>query len=203
MIGLLMLSSFAHAQKFNFNCVIIDAEFEEYFDAFMTNATALGHDFSDQSGTLVFTDNLPNNIAGGSSGSCHEGFNIIINRSIWNIKTQGFLDAGNTVGARLWQKRLIYHELGHALLERGHVCNQTGSAGSTLIIRDEIMTSGNSCGNVHVIASYGVLANDVNFNSAAIRLFLNIDQQQLLSSNSRGDCSYSGKVLNTIMCEIQ
>ena len=198
-IGLLLLSSFVHAQEFNFNCVTVDADFQEYFDAFMTNATALNHDFSNQSGTLVFSDDLPSNIAGQSRGSCREGFDIEINRSIWNRYTQNYLDAGNTVAARLWQKRLIYHELGHALLERGHICNQTGSAGSTLIIRDEIMTSGGSCGNVPVIASYNILANDVNFNSAAVRLFLNIDQTQLHYSN----CGYTGKGPSAITCEIQ
>ena len=207
LIILLLFVNISFAQKFNFNCIDIDPTFQPYYDAFMEDAARYGHDFSGEAGRIVFTDQLASNVNGGSIGSCFDGFNIIINRGSWDYQIQQLLDFGYPTLARLWPKRLIYHELGHALLERGHVCNVSGEYSGWAVIHDDIMRSGSSCdvsGLDHVgFDTEGepilgrIIDSDANFNVGVERLFMNIDQRQLRYWN----CSYTGKGPAIITCE--
>ena len=95
---------------------------ESFVKAFVHDAITHGAnlDLSDSArNRLVFAD-LPEGIGGTSSGSQQPGYRIIIGRHVWNVDLPRFYSNNRLIIERT---KLIYHELGHALLHAGHICD--------------------------------------------------------------------------------
>ena len=118
-----LLCSFAiQAQTFNFQCDEwsmnnIEPVFQQYINQFFDDAEERGIVLSEEekTGTMTFNSPTGSHANGGSIESCRIGFNIFINPRYWDI-------IYNHEILHPFAKRLVYHELGHAVLELSHVC---------------------------------------------------------------------------------
>ena len=86
-------------------------------------------------------------IGGSSYGSRAPGYDILINRDVWDRIFPSVY--GNRAGIR--QVKLIYHELGHALLHAGHVCDIYVSSTQY----DAVMYTGTCGGSVRFQEDHG------------------------------------------------
>ena len=198
LLGLLFITNIATAQEFDFNC-LTPHDLDYYVEQFMADAQRYGHDFSDQRGIVEFVDLSRFNANGASLGSCRDGYHVQIDPARWE---SGYNDFGER-----WRKRLIYHELGHALLERDHVCayshDRNWYEGDThIFVWNDIMTSGTTCREEYPEGGYSNYVPDLVYayrshsylsdhamEVTIERLFTNTDQAQLPYLN----CDYSSK----------
>lgn len=95
--------------------------------------------------TIVFGDGyygetVSNNIGGTSFFTLYPGFSITINRYWWDRYDE------------ISRRKLIYHELGHGLLHRGHDCDATLSRNAQRVrfYERSIMATG-ACGYYNII----------------------------------------------------
>ena len=111
---IILFSITIQAQEFDFSC---NTELDEYVTAWFNDAEANGLNHSN-TGIIKWVHEAPSHyhfggidFAGVSVNSCSNGYEIYINQSYWNSVSD------------IIRKRIIYHEMGHAILKYGHVCN--------------------------------------------------------------------------------
>ena len=111
---IVLFSITIQAQEFDFSC---NTELDGYVTAWFNDAEANGLNHINQ-GIIKWVHEAPShyhfnntNYAGVSVNSCYDGYEIYINQPVWNSVTD------------IIRKRIIYHEMGHAILKYGHVCN--------------------------------------------------------------------------------
>lgn len=98
----------------------IDSAFDEYLQRFLSAASQYGYNFDVKStGLIIEFANLPS----GTAGLTHfeNPVRIQIDRTYWN-------EISSSANADLMKEELIFHELGHGLLDRDHLnsCFQNG-----------------------------------------------------------------------------
>ena len=112
---IVLFSITIQSQEFNFSCSTI---LNEYVSDWFDDAESQGMVFP-RNGIINWVSNSTRafdpdkQFAGVSVSSCTSGYEIYINKSYW--------DHPNVTESN--KKRLIYHEMGHAVLEYDHVCN--------------------------------------------------------------------------------
>jgi hypothetical protein len=91
----------------------VDSSFSEYLQRFETEAASRGRTFDPQNnGLIIEFANLKDNTAGLTH--YETPIRIEIDKTYWN-------DISNSAGADLMKEDLIFHELGHGLLNRNHL----------------------------------------------------------------------------------
>jgi len=91
----------------------VDSSFDIYLQRFETEGASHGHTFDVQSsGLIIEFGNLPNNDAGLTH--YEKPIRIQIDKTYWS-------DISGSAGADLMKEDLIFHELGHGLLNRNHL----------------------------------------------------------------------------------
>jgi len=98
--------------------------FKEHVDSFIYNGQLRGQDYSDKSIIIKF-DTLEEGVAGRTNYN-NNGFIISINKKSWE-------------GMDWYYRRiLIWHELGHGLLNRGHnnLCNSIMNEELHICVKD-------------------------------------------------------------------
>lgn len=104
----------------------IEPEFQELFDSFLEDANSRGRYLPDSEGiSIKMVDFIDPSLASASAGTYIIGFcdgqgNVSILRSYWEIHSDPLRD--KHIGD-MAKKALIYHELGHCILGRGHTDN--------------------------------------------------------------------------------
>ena len=182
------------AQEFDFSC---PPHPEEFLADFLADAKKYGHDFDNQEGTIEYWYEVPpgkssphfDHYVGASLNSCADGYNLIINANNWESY---YFNQPTAEKGRLRVKLVMYHELGHALLERAHICNLTGNIvpGADQVHYD-IMQSPGVCQDeygVYIFEQYPWNDPDV-WDTMVKRLFEGTGQEQLSYVN----CGYAGK----------
>ena len=79
---------------------------------FMYDARLRGYDYFSETGTISFNSSFPDNV-GGAARICSSGFEVYLNPRYWNVEERQFER----------RRQLMYHEMGHALMNLGHVCH--------------------------------------------------------------------------------
>jgi len=91
----------------------VNSSFADYLQRFETEGTARGHTFDLKSkGLIIEFANLKDNTAGLTH--YEKPIRIEIDKTYWN-------DISKSAGADLMKENLIFHELGHGLLDRKHL----------------------------------------------------------------------------------
>ena len=117
-------------------------------------------------------------IAGRSTNSCADGYNIGISTRYWD---------GLSTTRRV---RLLWHELGHALMERAHVdCSVNIDTPAQEIMWSHVA---NTCSDQNVA---GYPQNAADFAAAEARFFASTDGTSLLPYADCGPSSTSGRSL--------
>ena len=141
-ILVVLFSKTVLAQSFEFSCAPNPLV---YVDMFMEDAENYGYDFSSANITIEWIETSGFNAA--TPGRCNGIDRIILNRRKW-------ITALGHTKPDLWRKYLIYHELGHALLNLRHVCTQvatinTHTLGPVPRFEGDIMWAYNECNSTH------------------------------------------------------
>ena len=106
--GFLCFTSCKNSKEYN-----VDSSFVEYLQRFETEGASRGHTFDPQAnGLIIEFGNLANNDAGLTH--YEKPIRIQIDRTYWNAISK-------SAGADLMKEDLIFHELGHGLLNRDHL----------------------------------------------------------------------------------
>ena len=106
--GLLFFTSCKDSKEYNVN-----SSFTEYLQRFETEGLTRGHTFDPQNnGLIIEFANLKDNNAGLTH--YEKPIRIEIDKTYWN-------DISNSAGADAMKEDLIFHELGHGLLNRDHL----------------------------------------------------------------------------------
>lgn len=93
------------------NSELNSSEFEPYLNSFMEEANIRGYDYTNNNVSFYFADIIIPNRA----GICYDNDRIVIDREYWYY-------ANNKK-----KELLIYHELGHCILNRDHKNHKTNS----------------------------------------------------------------------------
>lgn len=152
-----------------------------YVEMFIDDAKEYGFDFSKVDGSVTVRSDIW--YSGASLNSCDDGFRLEIQEHFWNNAND------------LKKKYVIYHELGHALLNLGHVCNLTGNTGIKYVQTEvDMMFTGAEC--VSKLAGWQKYApqyaytHEDRFDIAKERMFSMTDQNSLNCSSSKGVKNY-------------
>ncbi|MDD4968643.1 MAG: hypothetical protein PHT07_04355 [Paludibacter sp.] len=106
--GFLFFTSCKDPKEYNVN-----SSFTEYLQRFEAEGAKRGHTFDPQTnGLIIEFANLKDNTAGLTH--YEKPIRIEIDKTYWN-------DISNSAGADLMKEDLIFHELGHGLLNRDHL----------------------------------------------------------------------------------
>jgi len=106
--GLLFFTSCKDSKEYNVN-----SSFTEYLQRFESEGLTRGHTFDPQNnGLIIEFANLKDNNAGLTH--YEKPIRIEIDKTYWN-------DISNSAGADAMKEDLIFHELGHGLLNRDHL----------------------------------------------------------------------------------
>ena len=106
--GFLFFTSCKDSKEYNVN-----SSFTEYLQRFEAEGATRGHTFDPQTnGLIIEFANLKDNTAGLTH--YEKPIRIEIDKTYWN-------DISNSAGADLMKEDLIFHELGHGLLNRDHL----------------------------------------------------------------------------------
>jgi len=106
--GFLFLTSCKDPKEYNVN-----SSFTEYLQRFETEGLSRGHTFDPQNnGLIIEFGNLKDNTAGLTH--YEKPIRIEIDQTYWN-------DISGSAGADAMKEDLIFHELGHGLLNRNHL----------------------------------------------------------------------------------
>ena len=128
----------------------MDGSSKLFHYSFLQDAEARGYDFSNERGTLDVVGWLPSNVAGRSYDSCAPGYDVDLNYNYWR-------------GASFRQKKvLVYHELGHALMNLKHACltADLSYAGGEVEVID-IMTDVLGCSNPNINPPWPISTRDM------------------------------------------
>ena len=113
---IVLFSITIQSQEFDFSC---NTELDRYVDEWFAESESRGNTYSNR-GIIKWVYQAPSHhhfqetsFTGVSVASCYEGYEIYIRKSWWDELNRTDAD----------KKRVIYHEMGHAILNYGHVCN--------------------------------------------------------------------------------
>ncbi len=157
---ILLINCSLYSQSFIFNCTdYLDPQ--THVQSFIADAEGYDYDFSQNEISIVW-GNYGFNAS--TTGRCSSNDTIYIDTDIWNSSSK----------TDLWRKYLIYHELGHALLNLEHVCN-FGESGVIL----DIMFALAACTPPYNFGEYEYsYSTDENFSVMSERMFTLTDQIQ-------------------------
>jgi len=112
-VSIILFTVFIFSSCKDHNEYRIESEFSEYLQRFENEAAKRGRTFNVQTeGLIIEFADLKNNTAGLTH--YEDPIRIEVDRTYWN-------DISSTAGADLMKENLIFHELGHGLLGRGHL----------------------------------------------------------------------------------
>ena len=168
----ILISGIVSAQEFDFGC---NNNVHEYVNMFIEDAEDYGYDFSDKNIKIEWVYDVGYNAA--TNGRCTDRDNILINRDRWDNAE------AERSNADIWRKYLIYHELGHALLNLRHICVEDSNRGewanvftTARVVYPDIMAARSECGSGLVAFRYDPWSNEEIFNESADRMFKLIEQ---------------------------